>query len=161
MPERIERDVVAILSFTVADEETSEILEDVPQVAYLHGHGNLPEAVEGVLEGLADGASFDEVVPLAFGEATGATQSIRRGDLPRHLRDRARPGASFAVEGSDGSVHTLWVTEARGGRLTVTTDHPFAGRKIRLSGQVLQLRPASASELEHGHAHGPGESHHH
>lgn len=161
MPERIERDVVAILSFTVVDEETSELLESVPQLAYLHGHDNLPAPVEGVLEGLEGGAAFDEVIPLAFGEATGATQSIRRGDLPRHLRDRARPGASFAAEGSDGTVHTLWVTEARGGRLTVTADHPFAGRTIRLEGQVLQLRPASATELEHGHAHGPGGNHHH
>lgn len=161
MPDRIERDVVAILSFTASDADADEVLESTPSMAYLHGHDNLPEALEGILEGLSAGDSFDEVVPEAFGTASGATQSVRKGDLPKHVRDRLRVGASFVAEGSDGSKHVLWVTAMKGGRVNVTADHPYAGKSVRFHGSVVQLRAPTAAELEHEHAHGPGGHHQH
>jgi len=160
MPERIEQDVVAIISFQVADAGTEEVLETAPSLAYLHGHDNLPSSLEAVLDGLEAGASFDETVANAFGEATGLTQSVRKGDLPKGVRDRLRTGGSFVAEGSDGERHVLWVTAMKGGRVTVTADHPFAGRDVRFQGNVVQLRVPSAAELQHGHAHGPGGHHH-
>jgi FKBP-type peptidyl-prolyl cis-trans isomerase SlyD len=161
MPERIERDVVAILSFTATDADADEVLEHAPSMAYLHGHDNLPSAFEAKLEGLSAGDDFDETVPDAFGAATGASQSVRKGDLPKHVRDSLRVGGNFVAEGSDGTRHVLWVTAMKGGRVTVTADHPYAGKNIRFAGTVVQLRSPTASELEHHHAHGPGGHHHH
>lgn len=161
MPERIERDVVAILSFTATDADADQVLEHAPSLAYLHGHDNLPTGLEAVLEGLAAGDAFDEVVHDAFGAATGTEQNVRKGDLPKNVRDRLRVGASFAASGSDGSTHVLWVKAMKGGRVTVTADHPYAGKNVRFQGAVLQLRVPSATELEHKHAHGPGGHHHH
>ena len=160
MPERIERDVVAIISFQAIDASNEEVLETAPTLAYLHGRDNIPASLEGVLEGLEAGASFDQTIAQAFGESTGQSQSIRKGDLPKHLRDRLRVNSSFVAEGGDGTKHVLWVTAMKGGRITVTADHPYAGKDVRFQGNVVQLRAPTAAELEHGHAHGPGGTRH-
>lgn len=160
MPDRIEKDTVAILTFTATDEATGEALEHIPSTAYLHGHGNFPDGFESALEGLAAGDSFDALVSEAFGPATGNEQSVRKGDLPKGLRDRLRVGLSFGADGTDGSRHVLWVKAIKGGRVTLTSDHPYGGKDIRFAGQIIQLRVPTAGELEHGHAHGPGGHNH-
>jgi FKBP-type peptidyl-prolyl cis-trans isomerase SlyD len=161
MPQTIEQDTVAILTFTAKDEGSDEVLEHIPSTAYLHGHDNFPKGFEDALEGLEAGASFDVVVKEAFGPKTDKEQSVRKGDLPKALRDRLQVGLSFAADGTAGSKHILWVKAIKGGRVTLTADHPYAGKDVRFTGVVLQLRVPTAGELEHGHAHGPGGHHHH
>ena len=161
MPQNIEKDTVAILTFIAKDEGSDEVLEHIPSTAYLHGHDNFPKGFEDALEGLEAGAEFDVVVSEAFGAKTDKEQSVRKGDLPKGLRDRLRPGLSFSADGSNGEQHVLWVKAVKGGRVTITADHPYAGKDIRFTGSVLQLRAPTAGELAHGHAHGPGGHHHH
>jgi FKBP-type peptidyl-prolyl cis-trans isomerase SlyD len=42
----------------------------------------------------------------------------------------------------------------------VDANHPLAGQDIEVRCTVLEVRPASAEEIAHGHAHGP-DGHHH
>ncbi len=39
-------------------------------------------------------------------------------------------------------------------------NHQFAGKTLKFKGEVLEVRPATKDELDHGHAHGPGGHHH-
>jgi FKBP-type peptidyl-prolyl cis-trans isomerase SlyD len=39
-------------------------------------------------------------------------------------------------------------------------NHPWAGKRLRFDCQILDVRPATAEEMEHGHVHGPGAHHH-
>lgn len=39
-------------------------------------------------------------------------------------------------------------------------NHPLAGHELHFTGEVLDVREATAEELEHGHVHGPGGHHH-
>jgi len=43
----------------------------------------------------------------------------------------------------------------------VDTNHPLAGKTLKFNFQVLDVRAATAEEIEHGHAHGVGGHHHH
>jgi len=38
----------------------------------------------------------------------------------------------------------------------VDTNHPYAGMTLTFVIDVVDVRPASAEEIDHGHAHGPG-----
>ena len=38
--------------------------------------------------------------------------------------------------------------------------HPLAGQVLNFDIEITDLRPATAEELSHGHAHGPGGHHH-
>jgi FKBP-type peptidyl-prolyl cis-trans isomerase SlyD len=39
-------------------------------------------------------------------------------------------------------------------------NHPMAGNTLHFTGKVIDVREATAEELSHGHAHGPGGHHH-
>lgn len=163
MPEQIASDVVAVVTFTLTDPDGT-VLESTSggqSFAYLHGHGNLPEALEGVLDGLKPGDEFDQVLDNAFGAPSGnPPQPVHKRDLPKNVRANLAPGVRFAAQGSDGTTHLLWVAEVKGSRAWITTDHPLAGQTVQFTGSVHRLRAPTASELEHGHAHGADGQHH-
>lgn len=160
----LEKGRVGLLSYALFDDEGA-VLDGTPSgrlFAYLHGHGNLPETLERVLEGKTEGAEFDEIIPEAFGAKQNVEpQRVRRNDLPKQIRERAEPGATFSAPGSDGTVHQLWITEVKGASVFLTTEHPLAGKQVRFAGTVARIREATPIELEHGHAHGADGRHHH
>jgi FKBP-type peptidyl-prolyl cis-trans isomerase SlyD len=47
------------------------------------------------------------------------------------------------------------VTDIAGGKVVVDGNHPLAGQRLRFDCTVLDVRPATAEELAHGHVHGP------
>lgn len=159
----IEKDRVGLLTYALFDDEGA-VLDGTVQgrlFAYLHGHSNLPAALESVLEGKVEGDDFDEMIPDAFGPALGIEpQPVRKKDLPKSLRDRLEVGVPFSAPASDGSVHQLWVRSIKGATIYVTTEHPLAGRTVRFAGRVARVREATPSEIEAGHAQGAdGRSH--
>lgn len=153
----ITKNHVVIVSFTVTDTANDEVLEEIRSFAYLHGHDNLPEKLEGVFDGRSDKEAFDEVVEEAFGPLTGESRSVRKSDLPRNMRDKLEVGRSFW---SPVTNEQLWITGNRGSRVTGTPDHPYGGKTVRIAGQIHDVRSASPEEIAHGHAHGPGGHHH-
>jgi len=44
--------------------------------------------------------------------------------------------------------------------LVMDFNHPLAGQDLYFSGQIIEVREASAEELSHGHVHGNGGHHH-
>ena len=60
-----------------------------------------------------------------------------------------------------GSGVVFTVTDVADGKAVLDGNHPWAGKRLRFECQVLDVRPATAEELEHGHVHGPGDHHHH
>jgi FKBP-type peptidyl-prolyl cis-trans isomerase SlyD len=55
----------------------------------------------------------------------------------------------------------LAVLFGRGGLIAgsvvdVDLNHPMAGKTLRFDLEIIDVREASAQELEHGHVHGPG-----
>lgn len=153
----LEKGRVGLLSYALIDEEGA-ILDGTSQgrlFAYLHGHDNLPETLENVLEGKSEGEDFDETIPDAFGAKGGLEpQRVHRNDLPKDVRERAQEGMPFAAQASDGTVHQLWITQIKGASVFVTAEHPLAGKTVRFAGRVSRVREATPSELDEGRAHG-------
>jgi FKBP-type peptidyl-prolyl cis-trans isomerase SlyD len=52
------------------------------------------------------------------------------------------------------------VTDIADGKVVVDGNHPLAGQRLRFDCTVLDIRPATAEEMAHGHVHGP-DGHHH
>ncbi|MEN0064954.1 MAG: peptidylprolyl isomerase [Myxococcota bacterium] len=157
MTKILEQGRVGLLSYALFDEEGA-ILDGTTQgrlFPYLHGHDNLPAALEAVLEGKVEGDDFDETIANAFGEKKGLDpQPVRRNELPKRIRDGLKVGMPFAAPASDGTVHQLWVTAIKGASVFVTTEHPMAGKTIRFAGRVSHVREATPDELADGRAHG-------
>lgn len=73
--------------------------------------------------------------------------------------DDMEVGMQFQTE-ADGEVHVVTVTALEGDEVVVDANHPLAGETLVFDVTVLEVRPATAEEIQHGHVHGAGGHHH-
>ena len=53
------------------------------------------------------------------------------------------------------------IVNITGDLITVDLNHPFAGKPLIFSGEIVEVREANPVELEHGHVHEHGDHSHH
>ena len=159
----IERNKVVEFDYRLTDGE-DELIEDTADsspMVYLHGHGNILEALESELEGLKPGDTVAVEIPPERGFGYREESRVQR--IPsKHLRYEGwlTPGKVATVQTREGPRQ---VVVLKVGRFNVDADfnHPFAGLTLRFDVNVVSVRDATPEEIEHGHAHGPDGHHHH
>jgi FKBP-type peptidyl-prolyl cis-trans isomerase SlyD len=62
------------------------------------------------------------------------------------------------MEGDKQTHFTVQGVE--GDEVILDGNHPLAGETLHFSVEVIEVRQATAEELQHGHAHGAGGHHH-
>jgi len=149
---------VATFHYTLRDDsgEELETSRGGEPTAYLHGADNIIKGLEKAMEGKASGDVFSASVGPEDGY--GERQPDRQQRVPvKHLifKGKLKPGMAVQLNTSQGAVP---VTVIKAGRHSadIDTNHPMAGRTLTFDVEVLDVREASAEELAHGHAHGPG-----
>lgn len=150
---RIRKDKVVTLRYAVSDTDTGQTLEYRDDLIYLHGgYGGAFPKMEAVLEGMTVGDSTP--LELEVEEAFGPRREELTVTAPaEHFPPEATTvGAHIQGEGPDGHVQSFRVTEVREGMISVDGNHPLAGRRLSFVLEVLDIRDASAAELEAGHA---------
>lgn len=129
-------------------------------MTYLHGHGGLLPGLESALEGRTQGESFS--VTLAPADAFGERQPDSEQRVPiSHLQGHKKwtPGMTAVIHTAAGHQQVT-VLKVGHTMATVDTNHPMAGKSLVFDIEITEVRAASAEELAHGHAHGPGGHHH-
>ncbi len=154
----IEADKVVSFHYRLSQIEGEELetSRSGDAMAYLHGHGNLLPALEKALQGRAAGDVFS--VDIAADQAYGPRRESAQQRVPiKHLiySGKLRKGMAVKINTEQGP-HDVRI--AKLGRFTadVDTNHPFAGMDLCFEVEILDVRDASADEISHGHAHGPG-----
>jgi FKBP-type peptidyl-prolyl cis-trans isomerase SlyD len=128
-------------------------------LAILIGHNNIIPGLENAMEGREAGDSFGVDVPAAqaYGERReGLNQRIAK----KHFGDeRLVPGMQVVLQ---TNVGPRAVTIEKVGMSVVDVDlnHPMAGKDLHFDIEIVEVREASAEEIEHGHVHGDGGHHH-
>jgi len=56
----------------------------------------------------------------------------------------------------DGQRQAATIVKVGKFNLDIDTNHPMAGKDLTFDVKIENVRQASADELAHGHAHGPG-----
>lgn len=125
-------------------------------MAYLHGHHNIVPGLEKAMLGKTIGDSF--TVHVAPEEGYGAKKSDSTQVLPPGAFGATQPevGTQYAAKNAQGFLVPLWVTAVDANGITVTFDHPLAGKTLHFDVRIAAVRAASPEELAHGHPHGPG-----
>lgn len=129
-------------------------------MTYLHGHDSLLPGLEAALDGKTVGASF--VVTLEPEQAFGALREDSELRVPISQLQGSRkwePGM-MAIIKTDHGQQQVTIVKVGHTMATVDTNHPMAGKTLVFDVEVMDAREASAEELSHGHAHGPGGHHH-
>jgi FKBP-type peptidyl-prolyl cis-trans isomerase SlyD len=161
---KIIKNSVVELKYDVVDANGELIERGKHPMTYLHGgHAGIFPKVEEALAGKEEGASVK--VSLAPSDAFGERDpDLVRAEPRSRFPENVKVGMQFQAEvGHEDHAHPVVFEVIEVGAETVKVDgnHPLAGRALEFRAKVVSVRPASAEEIEHGHAHGPDGHHHH
>lgn len=167
---KIAKNTVVSLTYELkANDASGALVEKVDETepfVFLFGNGSLLKEFEDNLAGLEPGKAFEFLITSE--NAYGGFSEEAVIDLPRSIFEEEGPADEILVVGNYLTLEDQHGNPLRGrikavGAENVTMDfnHPLAGQNLHFKGGVVDVREATASELEHGHAHGPGGHHHH
>jgi FKBP-type peptidyl-prolyl cis-trans isomerase SlyD len=124
-------------------------------LTYLHGLGNLVAGLEKALEGQEPGPTLEVNLTAEEGYGHRDEKLVRKLPLRKLTDKNPQPGGRTRALFDDGYRLAL-VTAISGDYATVDGNHPLAGQPLHFTVKVLEVREATAEELQHGHAHGAG-----
>lgn len=125
-------------------------------VTYLEGAGQIIDGLDEQLRPVAAGTKLRVQVPAAkaYGEHDAQqVQRVKRKVLP--VEGELRVGDAFQA-GEDRHAPVVTVAAIEGEDVLLDANHPLAGVDLTFDVEVVSARAATAEELRHGHAHGPG-----
>ena len=156
---------VISIHYTLKD-KTGNVLDSsrsADPLSYLEGVGQIIPGLESQLKGLVAGDKKNVVVKAA--EAYGDHDENLVIIVERsQFGDSAslNKGDQFQVQSPDGMTSVFTVMDLVGAdKVKLDGNHPLAGQDLYFDIEMMEVREATAEELEHGHAHGAGDHHHH
>ena len=128
-------------------------------LSYLHGAGNI---IPGLEKALSDSSIGDKLTVTieaedAYGERNEAQMQTVAQDMFAGM-DKVEVGMQFQADSSNGPA-VVTITEIEGYNITIDGNHPLAGEQLTFDVEVIDIRPATETEIKHGHIHGAGCNH--
>jgi FKBP-type peptidyl-prolyl cis-trans isomerase SlyD len=156
---------VVTLTFELFDADDALLEATEQPIAYLHGghSGMLPKLEEALTHKKVGDAVSVTVEPAdAFGDYDPELVKIEPVDqLPSEVEVGMQFEAYANPDDPEGSGIVFTVTDIAEGKAVLDGNHPWAGKQLRFDCRILDVRPASSEEVEHGHVHGAHGHHHH
>ena len=153
---------IVTLNYTLTDNDGKVIDKSFDgSFAYLHGANNIISGLEKALAGKEPGDELS--VSVSPEEAYGVRHEDRMQEVPKSaFPDEADivPGTPFHAEGPHGEMIMVTVIKVEGDTVTVDGNHPLAGVHLNFEVEVVDIRDATAEEIEHGHVHSHGNHQH-
>ena len=145
----------------VEGELVQEVSKDKPFVV-LFGVGALLPKFEKNLEGLAAGDTFNFALSSEEGYGEKTPEAVV--DLDKKIfevegkidEEFLKVGATIPMQNEQGQPLNGLVMEVAENTVKMDFNHPLAGQGLFFTGEVVEVREASAEEIEHGHVHGAG-----
>lgn len=156
---QIQDNAVVSIHYTLTNEagDTIDSSEGAEPLAYLHGAANIIPGLENALLGKAAGDKLTVQVAPEEGYGEHVEELVQQ--VPQEMFqgvDQVEIGMEFHAESNTGQPIAVTVTEVKDGMVTIDANHPLAGVALNFDVEIVEVREATAEELEHGHAHGAG-----
>jgi len=156
---------VVTLTFELFDADGVLLEATDKPITYLHGghSGMLPKLEDALnMKKAGDAVSVDVEPADAFGDYDPELVKLEPVDrLPPEVEVGMQFEAHTNPGDEQGSGIVFTVTDIAEGKVVLDGNHPWAGKRLRFDCQILDVRAATAEEVEHGHVHGAGGHHHH
>lgn len=155
---KIAKNNVVVMHYAVSDSEGTLIdssYDDKP-MAIIQGTGYLIPGLDNALVDHEVGDKFEVAVACedAYGE--------RHDDFVQTVPKEVLAGVEDLALGTqlrattDEGEQTVIVIDVQDDVITVDGNHPLAGLDLNFDVEIIEVREASAEELEHGHVHSEG-----
>lgn len=156
-PMNIDDKSVVRLHYTVSDQASGRIesSREGQPLSFLYAKSGMIPGLHEALAGRTQGETFEITIPpeKAYGEyREGFIQRVPK----KHFKGQV-PGVGQVVlvptrEGQRPAVvHKIGMSV-----IDLDMNHPMAGKTLSFEIEIVEVREASAEELEHGHVHGEG-----
>lgn len=159
----IKKDMVVSIKYRLTN-GSGEILDEADAAdpfSYLHGHQQVIPGMEQGLEGLKTGDKTQLTISPEEGYGPVNEQlklTLRKDVFPKDFK--VEEGMQFQADLGNGSRGVFNIIEVGDTEVKVDGNHPLAGETLHFDIEVLEVRKATADELEHGHSH-DGHEHDH
>ncbi len=149
---------VAAIRYTLRNDagEVLDSSEGGEPLYYLHGEHNLIPGMEEGLEGRQAGDKLNLSIAPEKGYGVRDPKNVHQ--VPTSAFGGAPVEVGMQFQADDGMVVT--VKEVGPTSVTIDANHELAGETLHFDIEVVEVRDATADEVTHGHAHGPGGHHH-
>lgn len=153
---------VVMINYTLKDDdgEIIDTSEGGDPLAYIHGMKNIISGLEKALEGKRTGDKLN--VSVSPEEGYGEIIEALRADVDRGMFEGANEievGMQFHAQ-TDKGPQVVTVIAVNDSTITIDGNHPLAGQTLNFDVEIMDVRDATAEEIDHGHVHGPGGHHH-
>lgn len=154
----IVKESVVSINYTLKNDagEVMDSSEGREPLVYLHGVGALIPGLENELDGKAVGDKLNVVI------APENAYGTRKDDLLKVVSKDGFQGDEELVAGMQVQLDTeqgpvvAVVSKVEESEVTLDLNHPLADVTLHFDVEILNVRPATADEIAHGHVHGEG-----
>lgn len=155
---KIAENKVVVLHYAVSDSEDTLIDSsyDHSPLSIIQGTGYLIPGLESALTDHVAGDKFE--VAVAADQAYGQRFDDYVQTVPKEMFadiEDLDVGTQLRATTDEGE-QTVIVIDVQEDEITVDGNHPLAGIDLKFDVEVIEVRDATADELEHGHVHGEG-----
>ncbi|MCW5877551.1 MAG: peptidylprolyl isomerase [Anaerolineales bacterium] len=158
----VAKDTVVKLAYTLTvDGEIIDMADEQDAIEFLQGHRNIISGLESQLDGMKVGEN--KTVKVSAEEGYGAVDEDAFDEVPlSEFPEDVTPEMDMELELKDAEGNDLYGRIVAIGDESVTMDfnHPLAGKELHFEVKVVDVRPATAEEIAHGHVHSHGGHHH-
>ena len=144
-----------------AEGEMIESTEGKEPLMFLTGLGQMIPDFENEVKDLNvnDKFSFGIKSENAYGKRTDEAIIELPQDMFKKegkLVEEVVVGNVLPLEDQNGHVHPAKIVSINEETITADVNHPLADQDLHFTGNIVEVREATAEELDHGHVHGPG-----
>jgi FKBP-type peptidyl-prolyl cis-trans isomerase SlyD len=163
-------DTVVKITYELRTEPQGQVMDAADKespFAFLFGHNNVLELFEKNLEGLIAGNQFSFILSPEEGYGEYDNEALIQLDKSvfthegQVMEDMLFVGNVVPLQDQHGNPFQGRIVNVTDGNVSVDLNHPFAGKTLYFSGEVMEVRQAHPVEIEHGHVHEHGDHSHH
>ncbi|MEJ2529353.1 MAG: FKBP-type peptidyl-prolyl cis-trans isomerase [Gammaproteobacteria bacterium] len=146
--EKIQPGKYVSLTYTISDADGNLLEQNDIPVNYIHsGDTELIGGMDRAVLGKSAGDKVEMVVPPEDGFGEHHSDLTFTDDLENVPPEFRRVGAEVQMESESGEVKTFYVTKIEDGKLTVDGNHPLAGKTLKVSVKILEVRNPTPEDL--------------
>lgn len=161
---------VVKLTYQLRTEPNGPVMDEADKgnpFAFLFGHGNVLDQFEKNLEGKIAGNQFSFTLTPEEGYGPFDEEAVVKLDKEVFSHEGVQHdemlfvGNVVPLQDQHGNPFQGRIVAVEDNQVTVDLNHPFAGKTLYFSGELLEVREAHEVEIEHGHVHEHGDHSHH
>ena len=158
----LELNKVISFNYVLKDEEGTVLdsTENKTPLTFLSGSNQILPKLEEAFDGMLIGGKKNVKIDAtnAYGDYDEkAVQSIKKEQFPPEAK--LEEGMRYVANAPDGGQMPFVITEINENDIKADFNHPLAGKNLEFDVELVDVRDATAEEMQHGHVHGPGGHH--